>query len=336
MTRYIISRLVQFPLILAVIYLGTFFMTWIAPGDPFQQTERRLDPRVLDERRRQLHAEHWYTFLPHYTGRVLFHFDFGPSLQNQVFSVNEMLGTALPRSLTLGTVAIIIAVLLGVMVGIVSAVSRGGPSDWLGLGVSLVGISLPSFVVAMVLLMLLARYVEWFPIGGWAGMDATSMKAQMLSGDWGAVLGQFGRFCHHLVLPAIALSLLPMAYIARLTRVSMLDVLSSDYVRTARAKGLSRWTVIRRHALRNAFLPVLSFLGPATAATLTGSFVVEQVFQIRPAMGTYFVDAVRNRDATLILGTVMTYSLILLALNLTVDLLYAVVDPRIDVTRRHA
>jgi oligopeptide transport system permease protein len=140
----------------------------------------------------------------------------------------------------------------------------------------------------------------------------------------------FLRYLQHLTLPAIALSLLPMAYITRLTRVSMIDVLASDYVRTARAKGLSRWKVIVRHCLRNAFLPVLSYIGPATAATLVGSFVVEKVFNI-PGMGDYFVRSVLNRDQTLILGTVMVYSVLLLSLNLIVDVLYTVVDPRIRI-----
>ena len=179
--------------------------------------------------------------------------------------------------------------------------------DWASLGLSLLGISIPSFVMAAVLLITFGARLRWFPLGGW-------------------------RSPKDMILPGIALSLLPMAYIARLTRVSMLDVLGNDYVRTARAKGLSRSKIIWKHCLRNAFLPVLSFLGPAFAATLTGSFVVEKVFNV-PGLGRHFVNSVINRDQTLILGTVMVYSAFVLALNLLVDMGYALVDPRIDVTR---
>jgi ABC-type dipeptide/oligopeptide/nickel transport system permease component len=191
----------------------------------------------------------------------------------------------------------------GVTLGTLAAVRRGSALDWLSLGVAVIGISLPGFVTAAVLLVVFA--VKWpiFSVGG------------------------FGEF-RDLVLPGIATGLMPMAYIARLTRVSMLEVLSSDYIRTARAKGLSRLSVVSHHALRNAFLPVLSYLGPATAATLTGSFVVEQVFNL-PGMGQHFVNSVRNRDQTLILGTVMVYSIILLTMNLLVDIAYGLLDPRV-------
>jgi oligopeptide transport system permease protein len=187
-----------------------------------------------------------------------------------------------------------------------SAVHRGGGLDWFSLALVLLGISLPSFISAALLLSIFAGWLKWFPVGGWGSLQ-------------------------DMILPGLALSLAPMAYIARLTRVSMIDVLSSDYVRTARAKGLSRSVVIWKHCLRNAFLPVLSYLGPAAAATLTGSFVVEKVFSI-PGLGQHFVNSIQNRDRTLILGTVMVYSVLLLTFNLLVDLAYALVDPRIDVT----
>jgi oligopeptide transport system permease protein len=203
--------------------------------------------------------------------------------------------------LTLGTV-------LGVGVGTLAAVHRGGVFDWLSLTLVLLGISLPSFISAAVLLSVFAGKLGWFPIGGWGSFK-------------------------DLVLPGLALSLAPMAYIARLTRVSMIDVLSSDYVRTAVAKGLSRNVVIWKHCVRNAFLPVLSYLGPAAAATLTGSFVVEKVFSI-PGLGQHFVNSVLNRDRTLILGTVIVYSVFLLVFNLLVDIGYAFVDPRIDITAK--
>jgi ABC-type dipeptide/oligopeptide/nickel transport system permease component len=222
------------------------------------------------------------------------------------WSVNDILKASLPVSLTLGLIALGIAVTLGSGLGVLAAVRRDGVFDYLSIAVALVGISLPGFVAAGVLLAIFSDALHWFPSGGWGTAD-------------------------QLVLPSVALSLMPMAYIARLSRAAMLDVLGSDFVRTARAKGLSRGTVIWKHAFRIAFLPVFSYLGPAAAATLTGSFVVEQVFCL-PGLGQHFVNAVNNRDQTLILGTVMVYSTFLLTLNLLVDIGYAIVDPRIDVT----
>jgi ABC-type dipeptide/oligopeptide/nickel transport system permease component len=173
---------------------------------------------------------------------------------------------------------------------------------------ALTGISLPGFVVAGLLIVIFSDRLDWFPSAGWGGI-------------------------RHMILPAFALSLMPMAYIARLTRASMIDVLGADYVRTARAKGLGRTSVIWKHCFRNAFLPVFSFLGPAAAATLTGSFVIEKVFNIN-GLGWHFVNSVTNRDQTLILGTVMVYSIFLLVFNLMVDVGYVFIDPRIDVTAK--
>jgi oligopeptide transport system permease protein len=305
MFRFIGIRLLQFPLILAVIYLVTFTLAWIVPGSPFEG-ERKLNPVVIERLKRDFHAENWRTFLGFYPMKILTTGDLGPSFEYPEWSVNDVVGDSLPVSVALGTMALVIAIVLGVAAGVLAAYGRGGPFDLISLAVALVGISLPSFVTAGVLLLAFAVEMRWFPIGGW-------------------------RNPYELFLPALALSLLPMAYIARLTRVSMIDTLGSDYVRTARAKGLSRGKVIWKHCLRNAFLPVLTYLGPAAAYTLTGSFVVESVFNI-PGLGQHFVNSVKNRDQTLILGTVMIYSAFLLSLNLIVDVLYVFVDPRIDVT----
>jgi len=184
------------------------------------------------------------------------------------------------------------------------AVRRGGIFDWSSLSIALIGVSVPSFVVASVLLTVFSARLHWFPIG-----------------HWGSI--------RDLILPGVALSLMPMAYIARLTRVSMIDVLGNDYVRTAKAKGLSNSVIIWKHCLKNAFLPVLSYLGPAAAATLTGSFIVEKVFVI-PGLGPHFINSISNRDQTMILGTVMVYSAFVLALNLLVDIGYVLLDPRIE------
>ena len=307
MLRFITVRLLQFPLILGVIYFVTFALAWLAPGSPFEG-ERKLNPAVVERLKREFHAEKWYTFLGYYPRNILLTGNFGPSFEYPEWSVNDVVRHSLPVSVSLGLMALVIAVIVGVAAGVMAAVRRGGPFDLASLGVALVGISLPSFVTAGVLLLAFAVQLRWFPIGGW-------------------------RNPYELFLPALALSLMPMAYIARLTRVSMIDTLGSDYVRTARAKGLSRGTVIWKHCLRNAFLPVLTYLGPAAAYTLTGSFVVEKVFNI-PGLGQHFVNSVLNRDQTLILGTVMIYSAFLLSLNLIVDVMYVFVDPRIDVTAK--
>lgn len=308
MRRFILSRLLQFPLILGVIYLITFMLAWVAPGDPFQHSDRNISEASLNSLKEKYHADNWRDFLMHYPRKVLLEQDFGPSMEYGEWSVNDILKSALPVSLTLGLFALLIATFAGVAIGTLAAVRRGGAVDLFSLAVALIGISLPSFVTAGVLLLVFAVTLNWLPIGG-----------------WGTIQG--------MILPGIALALAPMAYIARLTRVAMIDTLGSDFVRTARAKGLSRSAVIWKHALRNALLPVVSFLGPAAAATLTGSFVVEKVFNI-PGLGEHFVNSVLNRDRTLILGTVMVYSFFLLTFNLLVDLAYAMVDPRIDVTAK--
>jgi oligopeptide transport system permease protein len=304
MTRFLLYRLIQFPLVLAAIYLATFFLVWVAPGSPFEG-EKKLSPVVAAELKSQYHADTPLHFLEYYPLNML-KGDFGPSMSYQGWSVGSVMKSSLPISITLGLFGLTIAVLAGCTLGTLAAVRRGGVIDLLSVVSTLVGVSLPGFVSAGLLLAIFSDNLHWFPAGGWGGL-------------------------RHLALPALALSLAPLAYIAQLTRVSMLEVLGEDYIRTARAKGLSRSVVIWRHGFRNAILPVFTYLGPAAAGALTGSFVIEYVFNI-PGLGQHFVAGVKNRDQTLILGTVMVYSFFLLGLNLLVDLGYAFVDPRIDVT----
>lgn len=306
MHKYVLSRLIQFPLILATIYLCTFIMVWVVPGSPFGNAERNIDPAKEQAMREKFNADTWYGFLAHYPLRIVTQGDFGPSLANQEFSVNEIIGQRFPVSAKLGLFALTIAVVVGMTVGVLSAVYRDSLLDWAGITLTLFGISVPAFVMAAVLLIAFVSIPThaWFGVGELDSLD-----------DY--------------ILPGLALSLAPMAYIVRLKRVAMLDVLGADYVRTARAKGLSKPKVVVKHCLRNAFLPVLTYLGPAAAATLTGSFVVERVFALN-GLGEAFIDSVTNRDQTLILAIVLVYSALLLFLNLLVDLLYGVVDPRID------
>ena len=307
MKNFILWRLVQFPIILAIIYVVTFVMIWVVPGSPFEG-ERNIDPAKVQAMKERFHADNWYTFLGYYPLRIITAGDFGPSMHNKEFSVNEILASRFPVSVQLGFAALGIAVVVGMLVGTVSAVKRDGILDWAGMSITLIGISVPAFVTAAVFLLVFVAQLGWFTIGRWERLE-------------------------DMVLPAIALSLMPMAYIVRLQRVSMLDVLGADYVRTARAKGLSKWRVVIKHCLRNAFLPVFSYLGPAAAVALTGSFVVERVFSI-PGMGQMFVDSITNRDQTLILAMVMVYSALVLSFNLLIDIGYCFIDPRIDVTAR--
>ena len=293
-------------MILAIIYVVTFTLVWVAPGSPFNTSERTLTPEVEQALRQKFNAESPVGFLTYYPIRML-QGDFGPSFNNPNQDVDEIIRERLPVSAALGALAVVIALVVGVIVGSLAAVRRDGPLDWASTGVALAGVSVPSFVAAAVLLAVFGFWLNWLPFDQW---------------DWRP---------SQMIMPAVALSLLPMAYVTRLTRVSMIDTLSADYVRTARAKGVSRPKVIGKHALRNAVLPVLSFIGPAAASTMVGSFVVEKVFQI-PGLGQMFVTSVQNRDQTLILGVVMIYSVLLLALNLLVDVLYTVVDPRIEVS----
>jgi len=314
--RYrLLLRLLLCPVVLWAVYTITFLMAVAIPGNAFENPERHMDRDIIRAVMAQYHADdnvrlYWeylaglFNPLDAITGKGPL-INLGPSWSYRDWTCNQIIGESLPVSLMLGFSAVVLAVVIGVPVGVLSAVWRYSWFDYLSLGIVLIGISLPTFIPAALLLIVFAVKLGWTPVGGWGSAS-------------------------QLWLPAFVLCLPFMAYIARLTRLGMLDVLGSDYIRTARAKGLDARTVIWKHALKNAFLPVLSFLGPAAAAAMTGSFVVETVFSI-PGLGQHFVNSVLNRDQMLILACVMTYASILVVFNLAVDLLYAAVDPRIEV-----
>jgi oligopeptide transport system permease protein len=308
MAKFIAWRVIQLPFILAVVYLITFALVWIVPGSPYENNDRALSEAAKNDLKTRFHAQSWEQFLTYYPWQIIRHGDLGPSLSYEGWTVNDILKSSLPVSMAIGLVGILIALVFGSAAGVTAALRRGGPMDFLSLALALVGISLPAFVVAGLMIVVISSWLHWFPSGGWGELK-------------------------QIVLPSVALSLMPMAYIARLTRVSMLDTLGNDFIRTARAKGVPRQRVIWKHAFRNAFLPVFTFLGPAVADAMTGSFVVETVFNI-PGLGQHFVNAVKNRDQTLILGTVLVYAAFLLTLNLLVDIGYAFVDPRIEIDAR--
>ena len=321
MTGLIARRLAQAPLIILVIYTVTFALAWAIPGSAVLSDEDKfVSPEVLAaiEARYNLDnpAKFYVDYLAGVTGiryasqRLQGEqpttpiIDFGPSFKYEDWTVNTILRDSLPVSVTLGLLAILIATVTGLLAGVVGAIKPNSSADFLTLIVALIGISLPSFVNGTILLMVFPVWLNIGQVGAW---------------------GRIG----DLWLPAVTLSLPFAAYIARLTRLGMIETLHSDYVRTARAKGCTNWSVVMKHALKNAFLPVLSYLGPALAFAMTGSFVVEKVFNV-PGIGQHFVDAVRSKDLFMIMGVTLVFSTLLIFMNLIVDVLYRWVDPRIE------
>jgi oligopeptide transport system permease protein len=371
MLRLIVWRLAQLPLILAVIFIVTFALAWLVPGNPLERSEKRPPKEVQEAMLRQYNLQSPWAFAGGYvqglflgsrehrenydtTGPFAFAKSylrllwtgskgyrppyFGPSLQQADQTVNDIISEGLPYSASLGLLAIVLALGLGLSAGVVGAVRPGSPAELGSLSVALVGISLPTFVTGSVLLGVFAGLLHWAPIGSWNWPDwpmgwSSPRHWAVFTGAWwtgGENDNGFLTMLQKMILPALTLSLAPAAYIARLIRLGLAEVMHSDFIRTARAKGLSPRTVLFKHALKIAFLPVVSFLGPAAAYAMTGSFVVEKVFSIN-GLGTYFVDAVTNKDQFLILGLVLTYSTMLIVFNLIVDVAYVWVDPRIEV-----
>lgn len=302
--RFALTRLLSaFPTLFLVILLA-FLMMHAAPGGPFD-TERALPPDAAANIERAYHLdEPLATQFARYLGGLL-RGDFGPSYRYADYTVAELIGDALPVSAMLGAMSLVIALIVGIVAGVVAALNRNSVTDRLVTAFALTGISVPVFIVAPLLVLVFAVRLGWLP-ASWA------------SGESGA------RF----LLPVIALALPQIAYIMRLTRASMIEVLASDFVRTATAQGLDTLSIVRRHALKPAMLPLLSYMGPAIASVLAGSVVVEQVFGI-PGLGQLFVRGALNRDYTLVLGIVILYATLVIAMNLLVDVLYGFLDPRI-------
>ena len=304
MLRYALLRLLgAIPTLLLVIVLA-FLMVHAAPGGPFDD-ERPLPADVADSIRAAYHLDEP---LPQQFQRYLsglLHGDLGPSYRYRDYTVSELIGIGFPVSLKLGVLAILLALLVGISSGTFAALRQGSVWDRIVMTLAMTGISIPVFVVGPVLVLLLAVKLQWLP-AGWSGASGAPKY----------------------ILPVITLALPQVAYIARLTRASMIEVLGRDFIRTARAQGLGTKAIIRVHALKPAMLPVLSYMGPAIAAILTGSVVVEEVFGI-PGLGQFFVRGALNRDYTLVLGIVIFYAALIITLNLIVDILYGVIDPRV-------
>jgi len=305
MPRYILIRCLQaIPVLLLVISI-TFFMVRAAPGGPFD-SERAVAPEILQQLNARYHLDDPpLSQLGSYLLNLL-QGDFGPSFRYPGRSVNELIYSGLPVTLELGVYALLFALLIGISTGVIAAVRPETWQDYLPMSVSMAGICLPSFVLGPILVLVFAIWLEWLPVSGW------------------------GQFPGDKILPSITLGAGYAAYIARLTRGGMLEVMSMDYIRTARAKGLSEPMIILNHGLRAGLLPVVSFIGPAAAGLLSGSFIVETIYQI-PGLGRFYIQAAFNRDYTMILGTTILFATLIVVTNLISDIFSAILDPRIRV-----
>ena len=304
MLLYVLRRFLTAIPTMFVIVTVAFFLIRVAPGGPFNQ-ERGLQPAIKANLEAQfgLNDPLWLQYL-NYMNNLL-HGNFGPSYNLPDFSVGELFANGLPVSVQLGSMALTLALLLGGALGIVAALNQNKAADYAVIATATAGSTIPTFVIAPLIQLLFGLTWALLPIGGWGE---------------GAFINKIG--------PVITLALPQIAIVARLMRGSMIEALRAHHIRTARALGLSDWSVIVKHALRGAVLPIVSYAGPAAAALLTGSIIVETIFAI-PGVGRYFVDAALNRDYTLVMGTVVVIALFTIVFNLIVDILYAVVDPRV-------
>jgi len=304
MLRYAVRRIAGLIPTLLVIITASFFIVRLAPGGPFDQ-EQTLSREVRANLDRAYGLDQPMVVQYGRYLRALVHGDFGPSFKQRDFSVTELIAQGLPVSGTLGLTAIVLALTLGIALGVAAAVWRQTSVDVGITSFVVLGIALPGFVVGPLLALIFGVYLQWLPVAGWEG---------------GAP--------RYFVLPALTLALPVIAYVTRLTRSSLLDVFRANFIRTARARGVGGWRILWGHALRPALLPVVSYIGPATAFVVTGSLVVETVFGL-PGTGRYLVQGAINRDYTLVMGMVIVYGTLVLLLNLIADLMYGWLDPRV-------
>ncbi|MGN8230543.1 ABC transporter permease [Paenibacillus polymyxa] len=305
---YILKRLFTMFITLWIIVTLTFIIMHIIPGDPFSNDSKTIPEAVLQNMRARYNldkplAVQYVLYL-----KNLLVLDMGPSIQSKTTDVNMLIARGFPPSALLGIQSIVVAIIAGISLGTLAALHHNRPLDYISMFIAIVGISVPSFILAPLLIKYVA--VQWYllPVASW--------------GTW-----------QHTVLPSLALAVSPLAVIARFMRTSMLEVMHEEYIRTAKAKGLSSWAVVLRHGLRNALIPVLSFIGPLFASVITGTFVVEKIFAI-PGIGKYFVDSIFNRDYPVIMGTTIFYSAILVVTLFLIDISYRLVDPRIKLVSK--
>jgi oligopeptide transport system permease protein len=304
MLRYIVRRLLTaIPTLFAIVTIS-FFLMRVAPGGPFNQ-EKGLNPIIKANLERVFGLDQplWQQYLT-YLGNLL-RGDFGPSYNLPDFTVRELFAAGLPVSIQLGCAALVVALFVGTALGVWAALRQNTTVDYVVTALATAGSTIPTFVIAPFYQLVFAQTLRWVPVGGWAD---------------GALINKIG--------PILTLSLPFIAIFARLMRGSMIEALNSHHIRTARALGLSDYAIVVKHAMRGALLPIVSYAGPAAAALLTGSIIVESIFQI-PGVGRYFFEAALNRDYTLVMGTVVVIAIFTIVFNLIVDLLYALIDPRV-------
>lgn len=307
MLQYVSKRALSMVLVLYIVITATFLLMHSIPGGPFT-TEKQLTPEVLRNINARYHLDDplWKQYID-YMGNIL-KFDLGPSFKYQDRTVNNIIADGFPVSIQLGTFAVLLAVPVGILTGILASLRHNRPLDYIIMSSSTLGISIPSFILASFLIYFFAFKIKLFPAAMWNGFS-------------------------YMILPGISLAALPMAVVARLTRSGMLEVLSQDFIRTAKAKGVGKGLIIYRHALKNSLIPVVTYVGPMTAGILTGSFVVESIFNI-PGLGRYFVTSIYNRDYTVILGITIFYSALIVIFNFLVDIAYVFLDPRISLDKK--
>jgi len=307
MKKYILNRLISMIIVLFIVATLTFFLAKAIPGGPFTK-EKKLPDAVLKnlEKKYNLDAPLWKQYTDYMLD--LLKGDLGPSFRYDALTVNDIIKNGFPVSALLGFISILLAIIIGIPAGVISSLKQNSWRDNIVMFFSILGISIPNFILATLLMYIFGLKLGILPIAGW---------------------GNFS----NLILPSITLAAYPTAFIARMTRSSMLEVLSQDYIKTARSKGLSEYVVIFKHGLKNAILPVVTYLGPLIAAVFTGSFVVERLFFI-PGLGRYYVTSIYDRDYTVILGTTIFYAAFLVFANFIVDIVYAFLDPRITYTSK--
>ncbi len=306
MSRYLLKRIALAIVTIWAVITITFFLMHSIPGNPFR-SESKMPPQVYQNLLKKYGldkpvSEQYVIYL-----KNLLKGDLGDSMKSRVETVNDMVKRGFPVSLEIGAQALLIAIVLGPALGSLAALYQNKFPDYLSMIVAIIGISVPSFIMGTILIQFVARNISFFPIGGW--------------GTW-----------RHSLLPSFALSLMPLATMARLMRSSMLEVLGQDYIKTAKSKGLKRSAVILKHAVRNAVLPIISILGTTISNLLVGSFVIEKIFGI-PGLGRFFVQSISNRDYTLIMGTTIFYAIVLVTMLLIVDIAYMFIDPRIKLVK---
>lgn len=302
MKKYIFKRIIYILIALFFIITLTFFLMRIAPGSPFA-SERALPPAIEKQLNETYGLDNpWYIQYRDYLLNIL-KFDFGESMKYKGRSTNDLIFSSFPISLALGLQSLFLAVGLGVLLGVISAMYHNKFGDYFATIMAVLGISIPSFILAGLMQYFLGLKLGLFPLSGWKGFSYT-------------------------IMPSLAIALSYAGNVAKMTRSSMLEQNTSEYVKLARAKGLRKWAIVFKHSLRNALLPVITYLGPLTAGVITGSFIVENIFAI-PGLGKHFVTSINNRDYTMIMGTTVFYSILLLFMVLVVDIIYVMIDPRI-------